>query len=98
MLGHKRRSVPQICKCMIYFIVCFYKDVLLFVGVRSSEKVCVESGSEEDGEVEFLTNQNPPSLNVQQVKITNHEGTMKLVYPSRADLQDSSYRVVRDYK
>jgi len=35
-------------------------------------------------------------LVVQQVKVMDTIGTLKVIYPSRIDLQSESYRVVRD--
>ena len=37
-------------------------------------------------------------LIVEQVKILDTEGHMKVVYPSRVDLVSNAFTVVRDYK
>ena len=39
----------------------------------------------------------PQTLIVEQVQILDEEGNMKIVYPSRADLLGTEYKVVRDY-
>ncbi|XP_074641705.1 leucine-rich repeat-containing protein 47-like [Tubulanus polymorphus] len=36
-------------------------------------------------------------LTIEQVKILNPEGQLKVVYPSRTDLSGDQYRVIRDY-
>lgn len=37
-------------------------------------------------------------LVVEQVKVVDHLGALKVIYPSRIDLQSPKYRVVRDYE
>ncbi len=37
------------------------------------------------------------SLTVEQVRILDEEGSMKVVYPARNDLLSEAFRVVRDY-
>lgn len=37
-------------------------------------------------------------LVVEQVKILDIEGHMKVVYPSRIDLTSEAYKVIRDYE
>jgi phenylalanyl-tRNA synthetase beta subunit len=56
---------------------------------------CVEEDSEEVVEP-ILTNEQV--LVVQQVKIIDSLGGLRVIYPSRVDLQSSAYRVVRDYE
>ena len=36
-------------------------------------------------------------LVVEQVKILDTEGVMKVVYPSRTDLHQEGFKVIRDY-
>ena len=61
-------------------------------------EMAIESGSESEEEDQERVEKGASTLNVVQVKVTDQEGTMKLVYPSRADLQHQDYRVIRDYK
>ena len=37
-------------------------------------------------------------LVVEQVKITDHEGSLKVIYPSRTDLLSDSFKVVRKWE
>jgi len=37
-------------------------------------------------------------LVVQQVKVIDSLGGLRVLYPSRVDLQSSAYRVIRDYE
>ena len=37
-------------------------------------------------------------LVVQQVKVIDNLGGLRVLYPSRVDLQSSAYRVIRDYE
>lgn len=37
-------------------------------------------------------------LVVEQVKVVDHLGALKVIYPSRIDLQSPKYKVVRDYE
>src|SRR6218665_1837114 len=37
-------------------------------------------------------------LVVEQVKVVDHLGALKVIYPSRVDLQLPKYKVVRDYE
>lgn len=39
----------------------------------------------------------PKRLVIEQVRILDAEGAMKVVYPSRTDLQGEGFKVVRDY-
>ena len=37
-------------------------------------------------------------LVVQQVKVIDSRSDLRVLYPSRVDLQSSAYRVIRDYE
>ena len=39
-----------------------------------------------------------PTLVVQQVRIVDVTGSLKVMFPSRVDLQSSDYHVIRDYE
>ena len=59
-----------------------------------------ENPDQEDGAGDDLgsTVQGQLKLVVEQVKVTDPEGSMKVVYPSRADLDSPVFKVTRDYE
>ncbi|XP_014675925.1 PREDICTED: leucine-rich repeat-containing protein 47-like [Priapulus caudatus] len=58
---------------------------------NATEEPSCEESPAEDG-------RHPGSLTVEQVRILDPEGQLKVVYPSRIDLQLEGVSVVRDYK
>lgn len=54
-----------------------------------------EETFEDDGEMHPTAEQ---VLVLEQVKVVDHLGILKVIYPSRIDLQSPEYRVVRDYE
>ena len=60
----------------------------------------VDDGVEEleNTEIELQLSTTEQILVVQQVKVMDAIGTLKVIYPSRIDLQAESYCVIRDYE
>lgn len=58
---------------------------------RTGDEETVEDDSESHPTAEQV-------LVLEQVKVVDHLGTLKVIYPSRIDLQSQAYRVVRDYE
>ncbi|ESO95482.1 hypothetical protein LOTGIDRAFT_188753 [Lottia gigantea] len=58
-----------------------------------------EEATEEDGAEPEATPKIPKNhhLVVEQVKIVDHEGSLKVVYPSRTDLLNPQYKVIRNF-
>jgi hypothetical protein len=52
----------------------------------------------EDLEIQDPSAATAQTLVVQQVKVLDALGTLKVIYPSRIDLQSDLYHVVRDYE
>lgn len=50
-----------------------------------------DGGNEED-------NDRPQELIIEQVRVVNHEGQLKVVYPSRVDLQLEAAKIVYEEK
>lgn len=66
------------------------------------DAAAAENDAEEDDddldEISTLSLTAEHTLVVQQVKIQDASGALKVVYPSRIDLQSECYRVIRDYE
>jgi hypothetical protein len=52
----------------------------------------------EELEIKDLSLTAEQTLVVQQVKVNDAQGSLKVTYPSRVDLQSETFRVVRDYE
>ena len=65
---------------------------MLELGVGTSQ---TKTDAADDHKALVLSNQ---YLVVEQVKVLDAQGSMKVVYPARNDLQSKAFKVIRDYE
>lgn len=76
----------------------FFISPLLFPGAAAKEEQDDEDGDEAKEDEDKSRGQSAQTLTVEQVKVIDSQGNLRVIFPSRVDLQNPNISVVRNYE